>query len=106
MRTFSSDALRAIAHYAELTPQAPALIEPGGIVLNYKELWDQIEAISRRLREAGIGPGQRVAILLPQGALQVLAVAGVLNQHVAIPLQAKTTAAEVERICVDCLSPR
>ena len=96
MRTFSSDALRAIAHYAELTPQAPALIEPGGIVLNYKELWNQIEAISRRLREAGIGPGQRVAILLPQGALQVLAVTGVLNEHVAIPLQTKTTTAEVE----------
>lgn len=96
MRTFSCNALRAIAHYAVAAPQAPALIEPEGITLNYQELWEQIEAISRRLREAGVGPGQRVAVLLPQGALQVLAVAGVLNQHVAIPLQAKTTASEVE----------
>ena len=95
MRTFSCDALRAIAHYADLTPHAPALIEPDGITLSYKELWEQIEAINGRLREAGIGPGQRVAVLLPQGALQVRAVTGVLCEHVAIPLQSKTTAAEV-----------
>ena len=96
MRTFSCNALQAISHYAVAAPQAPALIEPEEITLNYQEFWEQIEAISRRLREAGVGPGQRVAVLLPQGALQVLAVAGVLNQHVAIPLQAKTTASEVE----------
>ena len=96
MRTSSCDALRAIVHYAEVSPRAPALIEPDGIILSYKQFSDQIEAISRRLREAGVGPGQRVAILLPPGALQVLAVAGVLNQHVAIPLQTKTTSSEVE----------
>jgi acyl-CoA synthetase (AMP-forming)/AMP-acid ligase II/thioesterase domain-containing protein len=96
MRTFSCDALRAIARYAEVAPQAPALIEPDGITLNYKELLDQIEAVSRRLREAGIGPGQRVAVLLPQGALQVLAVTGVLSEHVAIPLQSRATTDEVE----------
>src|ERR1039458_9120094 len=96
MRTFSCDALRAIARYAEVAPQAPALIEPDGITLNYKELLDQIEAVSRRLREAGIGPGQRVAVLLPQGALQVLVVTGVLSEHVAIPLQSRATTGEVE----------
>ena len=37
MRTFSCNALRAIAHYAVAAPQAPALIEPEGITLNYQE---------------------------------------------------------------------
>lgn len=88
--------LSAIAHYANVTPQKPALIEPNGLTLSYKELLAQIEATSRRLREAGIGPGQKVAVLLPQGVLQVLAVLGVLQEHIAIPLQARTTTSEVD----------
>jgi acyl-CoA synthetase (AMP-forming)/AMP-acid ligase II len=96
MRTSSCAALGAIAHYAKVTPQAPALIDPDGLTLSYKESWAQIEAVNGRLREAGIHPGRRVAVLLPQGLLQVLAVLGVLHEHVAIPLQARTTAFEVE----------
>jgi acyl-CoA synthetase (AMP-forming)/AMP-acid ligase II/thioesterase domain-containing protein/acyl carrier protein len=96
MRSSSCAALSAIAHFAQITPTATAIIEPDAITLSYSWFWDQIEALSRQLQEAGIAPGQRVAVLLPQGALQVLAVAGVLNQHVAVPLQTKTTTAEVE----------
>ncbi len=88
--------LDAIAHYAESRPQSPALIEPEGPSLNYKELWAQIEALSCRLEAAGIGAGERVAVLLPQGGQQVLAVTGVLNRHIAIPLQTKATPKEVE----------
>ncbi|SPE32290.1 putative o-succinylbenzoate--CoA ligase [Candidatus Sulfotelmatomonas gaucii] len=88
--------LDAIAHYADSSPQSIALIEPEGPTLNYKELWAQIETLSCRLEEASIGSGERVAVLLPQGGQQVLAVTGVLNRHVAIPLQTKTTPKEVE----------
>lgn len=95
--------LDAIAHYAEATPQAPALKEPGGATLSYKELWAQVEMISRRLEEAGIGPGERVALLLSQGADEVLATAGVLNRHTAIALKTKSSAAEVEA-CLQKLS--
>lgn len=95
MRSCSCAALSAIAHYADVSSQSPGLIEPGGQTLSYKELWAQIEALSNRLLEAGIRFGDKVAVLLPQGALQVLAVTGVLNHHVAIPLQARTTVAEV-----------
>ncbi len=89
-------ALGGIAHYAESSPHAPALIVPDGPTLNYGEFWAQIEELSNRLQEACIGVGERVAILLPQGALQVIAVTGVLNRHLAVPLQSKTTVAEVE----------
>jgi acyl-CoA synthetase (AMP-forming)/AMP-acid ligase II/thioesterase domain-containing protein/acyl carrier protein len=88
-------ALDAIAHFAESRPQSAALIEPDGPTLSYKELWEQIEMLSCQLEEAGVIAGERVAVLLPQGALQVLAVAGVLNRHAVIPLQIKTTPAEV-----------
>jgi acyl-CoA synthetase (AMP-forming)/AMP-acid ligase II/thioesterase domain-containing protein len=95
MRTFSCAALRAIAQFAESAPLAPALIEPNGITLSYKELWDQIEAVNRRLRQAGIEPGQRVAVLLPQGMRQILAFLGALKEHSAIPVQSKTISSEV-----------
>lgn len=96
MRSYSCAALAAIAHSAAIRPQSPALIDPEGGTLSYGDLWTRIEALSERLQEAGIGFGERVAVLLPQGALQVLAVVGVLNHHLAIPLQPKTTVAEVE----------
>lgn len=96
MPSYPCAALGAIAVNADSRPSAPALIEPDGKTLSYIDLWQEIEAVRELLEGAGIGTGERVAVLLPQGALQILAVAGVLNHHVAIPLQAKTTAAEVK----------
>lgn len=92
----SCAALGAISHYAAVTPQALALIDPNGTSLSYGQLWSEVKALSNRLEEAGIRAGERVAVLLPPGALQVLSVLGVLNRHVCLPLQSKTTAAEVE----------
>lgn len=97
--SYSCASLGTIAHHARTNPRSPALIEPEGITLSYEELWALIETLSERLEEADIGAGERVAILLPQGAQEVLAVAGVLNRHIAIPLQPRTTTAEV----VTCL---
>ena len=96
MPSYRCAAIGAIAHNADSRPSALALIEPDGKTFSYNELWQQIEAVSERLQGAGVVTGERVAVLLPQGALQILAVAGVLNHHIAVPLQAKTTAAEVE----------
>src|ERR1700722_17749862 len=96
MPSYPCAALGAIARNADLCPNAPALIEPDGKTFNYNELWQQIKAVSEQLQAAGAGTGERVAVLLPQGVLQILAVTGVLNRHIAVPLQTKTTAAEVE----------
>jgi oxalate---CoA ligase len=94
----SSAVLDAIAHYANLSPQVPAVIELDGGSFTYGQLWGWIEAASLRLIEAGITPGERVAVLLPQGALQILAVTGTMKRHIAIPLQSKTTVSEVRSL--------
>jgi len=91
--------LNAIARYAESTPQSPALINSEGATLSYQELWAQIEMVSRQLKVAGIGAGERVALLLPQGRDEVLATTGVLNCHTPIVLKTKSSITEVE----DCL---
>jgi acyl-CoA synthetase (AMP-forming)/AMP-acid ligase II len=98
MRTCSCVALSAIAHHADVNPQAPALIGPNGLTLNYKDFWAQIEALGDRLREASIDSRQTVAVLLPQGPLQILAVAGVLSHCTCVPLPPKTTVAEVQEV--------
>ena len=89
-------ALDAIEHYALSTPHSLALQEPNGLTLSYKELWAQIQTLSDRLEEAGIAAGERVAVLLPEGALHVLAVTGVLNRHVVILLSARTAPTALE----------
>ncbi|HEX4871871.1 MAG TPA: amino acid adenylation domain-containing protein [Nevskiaceae bacterium] len=46
-------------------PDAPA-VRCGSEVLDYAGLHQQAERLARRLREAGAGPGGRVAVLLPR----------------------------------------
>src|SRR5579863_4700119 len=89
-------ALDAIEHYALSAPNSLALLEPDGLTLSYKELWAQIQMLSERLEAAGVGPGERVAVLLPEGVLHVLAVTGVLNRHVVILLSARTAPTALE----------
>lgn len=86
MKCSSLTAIGAIARHARSTPQSPALIEPDGPTLSYKRLWEDLEALTLRLIEAGIAPRERVGVVVAQGSLQVLAVTGVMNHHVAIPL--------------------
>lgn len=87
--------LAPIAHAAELHPRSVALIVPGGPSLGYGELWSRIDACRLRLDEAGIPHDGIVAVLAPQGTLQILAVAGVIAHCACAPLQPRTTVAEV-----------
>jgi oxalate---CoA ligase len=60
-------------------PDAPALLAPGRAPMPYAGLWKQTQNLAGRLRGRGIGPGDRVAIVLPNGpemAATFLAVAG------------------------------
>jgi oxalate---CoA ligase len=91
----ASAILAPIAQYAEVHPNATALIEPNGRIFSYWEFWSQIEACQSRLEAAGIAPNQIVAVLAPQGALQILAVAGVMSHCACAPMQPRTTLAEV-----------
>ncbi|GEM30354.1 hypothetical protein NN3_13610 [Nocardia neocaledoniensis NBRC 108232] len=63
---------------AATNPSAPAVLwEPAGR-LTYGELAADALAVAGALREAGVAPGDSVAVQLPKGPDQVLAVLGVL----------------------------
>jgi oxalate---CoA ligase len=96
MHSCSCASIDAIARYAESDPQSPALIDSNGITFSYGKLWAQILAVGGRLEHANVGSDDTVAVLLPQGALQILAIAGVLNHCVCAPLHPRTTVDEVQ----------
>jgi acyl-CoA synthetase (AMP-forming)/AMP-acid ligase II len=59
-------------------PHAEAVAEVGGRRLTYRELWDAGSVVAGGLRDAGVEPGDPVAIDLPNGAEWVVLLLGIL----------------------------
>ncbi len=67
--------------HAAATPDAPALVwgvHDGAGAWSYRDLAERSLAVAGSLRAHGVGPGDAVAVQLPKGPDQVLAVLGVL----------------------------
>lgn len=70
--------LHLVRGHARSTPGAPA-VESGAEVLDYGRLWDRVLVTAAALEEAGVGPGDRVALWAGRtpgtvvGALAVMA---------------------------------
>jgi acyl-CoA synthetase (AMP-forming)/AMP-acid ligase II/aryl carrier-like protein len=75
-----------IAAAARRAPAASALLAADGTVLVYAELLARVDAVARDLRERGIGPGERVAIVLPNGVPAATAMLGASFAGAACPL--------------------
>jgi long-chain acyl-CoA synthetase len=83
-------------------PDAEALVEIGGPRLSYAELWDRATRVSGGLREAGVGPGDRVAIRLPNSVDWVLAFfGGLMAGAVVVPVNTRLTEPEAAYIIGD-----
>lgn len=68
------------------TPQAPALLAPGRLPLHYAGLWQQVSGLAANLAEAGVGPGDRVALVLPGGPELAVACLGTAMAAACAPL--------------------
>ena len=68
----------ALAGAAREFGDAPALAEPGGPRLSYRQLHDRANTIARVLDADGVAPGDRVAIWSPNTYHWVLAALGAL----------------------------
>ena len=69
----------ALARAAGKHGDAPALAEPGGPRLSWRELHEQATEVSRALLAAGLNPGDRVAVWSPNTHHWVLAALGALG---------------------------
>jgi acyl-CoA synthetase (AMP-forming)/AMP-acid ligase II len=88
-----------LAAVVTATPHAEALVEVPGRRVSYRELWDQGSAVAGGLRRAGVGPGDPVAIDLPNGADWVIAMLGVvLAGGVLVPVNTRLAAEEREAV--------
>ncbi|HEY7503035.1 MAG TPA: AMP-binding protein [Gemmatimonadales bacterium] len=77
---------RLLACQAQTRPDAIALRAPGRLPLSYARLLECVGNIVAALNAAGVGRGDRVAIVLPNGPETALAFLGVASGATAAPL--------------------
>jgi long-chain acyl-CoA synthetase len=88
---------------ADRSPASPAVVEPGGHVVTYGELAGAANRIGRGLQEAGLRPGDSVAVLLPNGTdLLAAYFAAIQTGLYLVPLNWHLVAAEAAYILNDC----
>jgi acyl-CoA synthetase (AMP-forming)/AMP-acid ligase II len=83
-------------------PGAEALVQVGGERISYTQLWDRAARVSGGLHEAGISPGDRVAIRLPNSIEWVVAFfGGLMAGAVVVPVNTRLTEPEAAYVIGD-----
>ena len=90
---------------AAADPGAAAILAPGREVLGYGELREHVQGVVDRLEGMGIGIGDRVVVVLPQGPEMAVALMAVSACAVCVPLNPGYTAGEFDYFMAD-LNPR
>ncbi|MQY27757.1 amino acid adenylation domain-containing protein [Nocardia aurantia] len=98
----SANVAGAILTRAERTPEAVALYPAAGPALTCRELVDRTVALSIRLRENGIGPGDPVAVVLERGIDLVVAILATMYAGAAyVPIDPGYPAERIEFLLTD-----
>ena len=88
----------AVARAAREFGDAEAVADPygpGGVRLSYRELDERVTAVTGALIDAGVGPGDRVALWAPNGWQWVLIALGTLGAGAAlVPVSTRFTGPE------------
>ncbi len=85
----------AVASAAREFGDAPALVEPGGSRLSYRELHDRVRLVARALIAEGVAPRDTVAIWSPNTYHWVLAALGALYAGaILVPVNTRFTGPE------------
>jgi oxalate---CoA ligase len=84
--------------WAQRTPDAPVILGPGIDPITYAKLAAVMATISRELRSFGVGPQDRVALLMPDDALASALLLGVIGTAIAVALNPHAAAPELEAL--------
>ena len=80
-----------------------AVVEPAGRTLTYDELNRQSSALAGFLVSRGVGPGDRVGLVLPKSIPAVVSVFGIMKAGAAyVPVDYTAPAERGRRILADC----
>jgi acyl-CoA synthetase (AMP-forming)/AMP-acid ligase II len=84
-----------VANAARTFGDSPALIEPGGPRLSYRQLHERVRAVAAAFVAEGVAPGDRVAIWSPNTSHWVLAALGALYAGASlVPVNTRFTGPE------------
>jgi acyl-CoA synthetase (AMP-forming)/AMP-acid ligase II len=81
--------LDTVAALLDPDARGPALVTVSGEALDHAALPAVVGRLAQRLRQAGIGPGDRIAIVLPNGAEMALVLLAAMSVGCAAPLNPK-----------------
>ncbi len=84
-----------------MAPDRTAILAPGRPAVTYGTLWVRVKDAVRGLRSLGVGPSDRVAVVLPNGPEAAVAMIGVAAGAVCVPLNPGFTADEWQRYLGD-----
>src|SRR5258706_399051 len=94
----AADVWSLLTHWAEVTPEAPAFLH-GDRALSFAELHEQALRAAQGLADLGVGPGDRVALWLPNmPAYPILYFACVRLGAIAVAVNTRYRAVEVADI--------
>jgi acyl-CoA synthetase (AMP-forming)/AMP-acid ligase II len=94
-----------LEHQASRIPDAPAILAPGRAPLTYRRLHQHVEQMGRTLRKMGIGRGDRVAVILPNGPEMAVAILSLASSATCVPMNPAYGAEELDRYFT-ALAPR
>jgi len=90
---------------AERRLDAPALLAPRRTPMSYGRLWDLVQQVAGTLHAVGIGPGDRVAVALPNGPEMASSFLAISAAAVCAPLNPNYRSREFEFYLSD-LNPK
>ena len=91
-----------VAAAADRAPDHPAIVEPTGSTTTWGALEQRVDEVAGALRVAGVEPGDRVAVVLPNNAAFAAAYWGTLRAGgVVVPVNPAYTPPEREHIVTD-----
>lgn len=95
-----ADYLEASARHC---PERTAVVDPDGTTVTYHELNARADRVAAFLAARGVGPGDRVALVMPKCANAVTAIFGILKARAAyVPIDWTAPSTRVRSILTDC----
>jgi acyl-CoA synthetase (AMP-forming)/AMP-acid ligase II len=90
-----------LQHQANRIPDAPAILAPARAALSYGRLYRHIDQMRCTLRAMGVGPHDRIALVLPNGPEMAVAILTVAASAVCAPINPGYRSEEVDRYFSD-----